>query len=220
MKRKLLAGILVTAFAVIVTPVANAGPVLIPSVLIKEASFSTVQVGSHTATGGCFFEAHRFDLLTSTQFQGKLGDVSVTENAGTPMAGSVTCKILINGSTLAAGPFQFGDNTESVQTGVPHDVSFSSDPVDRVTLCEAVHWVDGTDSGFVCQRATEVTAQQPIVDLVGAVSGVVDPIVCPVFASLAGSYPSSAPPGIVIKPDGDVYIDLLDENLVYDCPPY
>jgi hypothetical protein len=85
-----------------------------------------------------------------------------------------------------------------------------------VELCEEVQYADGFNTGYLCQRAIESTVPpQPIVDFIG----VLDPLVCPAFASLAGSYPLG-PRTLVIKPDGEIYINGGDTNLIYDCPPY
>ncbi|MBV9098885.1 MAG: hypothetical protein JO079_12590 [Frankiaceae bacterium] len=216
MKRKLLAGIVVTALAAFVTPAAHAGPV-VPTTNTFESRFSTLQFGTHTATGGCFYAATNAGLLTSGQYEGVLGDASITQNANIPMGGSVTCKIVVNGSVTVAGPVTFGDGTTSVQAGA-QQIAFTASPFDAVALCEDVRWADGTHSGYVCQASTEVMVPaQVIVDSVGIVGGVVDPIVCPILASLAGGYPSVFPV-VVIQPDGDVYLPIPG-IVVYDCPP-
>ncbi len=52
-----------------------------------------------------------------------------------------------------------------------------------------------------------------------AVDDLIDPIVCPIFASLRGTYPTQEP-NITFRPDGDVGVRAGEYVLIWDCPPY
>jgi len=205
--KRMLAGIVVAAMVAVAAPAASAGPV-IPIVTIQTAHFTSDQLGGDAVTGGCFLAAVKGGLLTSGSFSGVLGDASVTRGAnGLPVAATVSCKVVVNGVTVV-GPTAFG-GAAGVEAGV-NQIAYTAFKGDLVALCESV---DG--SAFTCQAVAEINAPPPVVtDLVDTVSGIVDPIVCPILVSLAGNYAV-----VVIRTDGD--IDLVIPSVrLYDCPPY
>jgi len=222
MKRIFVLAAAIGASAIVV-PAANAKPVL-HHATVQAARFSSAQAtsGGDTATGGCFFLADSSDVrfLTGVSYTGVIGDASVTrDSAGRPIGATVTCDIRVNGNTYPGTQHAF-PGAQGAQAGV-EQLAYTAIPGDFVSLCEDVHFSDGSDTGLVCLAATEVTTPAPVVDdLLDVVFGPVDAIVCPVLRSLAGSYPGPSSPNIVIAPDGDVYIDPIDANKIYDCPPY
>jgi hypothetical protein len=212
-KRKLLMGTVVIAMAIFGTTVANAGPVP-PTVNVMTArSASTSSSAGDTLSGGCFFLADKVPVVTAGQFQGAIGDASVSRApGGAPTLAAVTCSIRVNGVTQAGTTYTYPTTGMSdVQTGA-NPMGFNAISGDTVTLCEHVVFQDGSTSDL-CVAATEIT-DQPVIDLVGFVGGVIDPIVCPILSRLAGSY------GLVtIGSDGDIFIDTPVSLRVYDCPP-
>jgi hypothetical protein len=223
MKKTLVfAAALITA-GTIVAPAANARLVF-RYATVQTARFASAHAttGADTATGGCFFAAAISDVrfATGVVYQGVLGDASVTQDgAGNPIGATVTCQVRVNGNFDPATQKVFS-GPSGVQAGVAQ-LMYTALPGDFVSLCEDVHFADGTDTGLVCQAATEIkNPPQGITDTLDTVFDlVVDPIVCPVLRSLAGTYPLVVRT-LVIELDGDVYINGGDQTFIYDCPPY
>jgi hypothetical protein len=179
--------------------------------------------------GGCGFDTNEQATLTGGQNVGVIYDLSVTATGGVPalpMDATVTCWIDVN-SAVAPGT-QFSYSGAGVQAGVDR-ISFAAGPGDLVALCESVAFADGTTRPVDCGGGDPTFPPQEIIDTLNLIFdtingvlddaySVVDPVICPVLTSLAGSYGP-----ITIKPDGDVYVPdplVLLGGPVYDCPPY
>jgi hypothetical protein len=172
-----------------------------------------------TIGGGCGYGPLVYVAGSTAPLESVIYDESTTQNVGgAPIQATVHCWIDVNGiaqsdSNLYASGFgaQEGNKPYAVRA-TPYDV---------VQVCEAVqfdpdpYW---TDEG--CADVTTIQAPpQAIVDLINFImdtidnlpTQVVDPTLCPILKSLAGTYGP-----ITIDPSGDVYFG----KLIYDCPPY
>lgn len=237
--KKTLVWVATVAVAALVVPVAHAGPPYHTTTAMTARIASASSSAGDTATGGCFFVTDKTFGPLGSQDTGVIGDLSLTRDAaGRPTAATVTCKIEINGVDAYGTTQQYSGpvpataarSTVETSTGVEFGVTqiaIDAFEGDSVVLCESVTFADDHSStGWVCQSATEITVpSQGILDLLSSVFAIADPIVCPILAAHAGSYGVDVfgdgfVEGITIKRDGDVYIRILDDNLVYDCPPY
>jgi hypothetical protein len=229
-----LVGFGAVAVAVVAGPAASAGPILQTEQIWTARIDSASSTAGDTATGGCFFVSQKpYAILTP--YEGLLGDFSFTRDPnGHPTNATVSCRVEVNGGIVATASFtnsltgaalSAAEASTGIETGAPVDIFVPATDSDIVSLCEDVQFEDGSSSGWFCQSATEITAPagaipQVLDDVFG---GIVDPAVCPTLRSLAGSHTVPVgpfAPGVLIKPDGDVVIIVLDQNPVYDCPPY
>jgi len=219
--KKMLVATTMLGLAAIVAPVANAEPVFHTTTVMTARIDSASSSAGDTLAGGCYFLTDLpFGPLATRINQGVIGDVSASRNAaGLPTGATVTCEILVNG-VLAFGTRNAYPGADGVQAGV-NQIEFTASSTDSVGLCEQVTFADGSTVPLFCQAATSSQLPpQAVIDLIdGVFAGTVDPIVCPELRSLAGSYTIDGF-GVVITTGGDIYIDLLDQNFVYDCPPY
>jgi hypothetical protein len=202
MRRALLAGAAL-GLSVIVAPVAHADS---PDSIHGGCSFDTVV----DATGANVGVAY---------------DASVTTDAGgAPIGATVTCWIQVNG--IEAPGTRFSYTGVGAQAGA-NPISFTADSTDTVAQCQEVAYADGSTEPTACTLSTTLVLPPECFltgcDVLGTIQrffvSTVDPVVCPVLAQLAGSYPG----GVTIDPTGDVSVpDPLDLGLnpVYDCPPY
>lgn len=215
MKRVLLAALALSATAIAVPAPASAAS------------------GSDTVRRGCFFDTDSQATVTGGQNVGVIGDVSVTtDGSGAPTFARVTCWIIVDG--VEAPGTRITASGTGVQAGAT-TVSFAAGDSELVQLCQQVVYGDGTiDTQCPIPLGDQNWPPGWFVDTVSAVLDVVnsvgaeltaaevayvDPVVCPVFAQLAGSYPG----GVTVAPDGDLYLpDPLDLWIgpFWDCPPY
>jgi hypothetical protein len=183
---------------------------------------------SNVMHGGCFYDTDENDLVTGGQNVGVIGDLSVTtDSTGAPTDATVTCWVEVN--YVEAPHTRFSYSGFGVQAGTDR-ISFTAEPWDLVRECQSVAYVDGTSEPATCdppvfiQLPPTICEGCSILEIVfDALNNVfityVDPVVCPVLVSLAGTYPG----GVTIAPDGDVFVPDplgLQPNPVYDCPPY
>lgn len=172
-----------------------------------------------TISGGCDYGPLIYTGGSSAPLESVLYDESTTQNAGgAPISATVHCWIDVNGShqtdsDLYAGGFGAQEGNE------PYTVRAT--PYDVVDVCEEVRF--GLDTYWTqvgCHSVTTLQAPpQQVIDLINSLldtvnnlpTQVIDPILCPILASLAGTYGP-----ITIDPTGDVYFG----KLIYDCPPY
>lgn len=194
-----------------------------------------------TLKGGCGFDTNQQATVTNGENQGEIYVTALSQEAsGTPSTATVACWIDVNGSE------QPGTRLTVTANGViagEQQISYSSVDGDIVTECQQVTFADGStwtaadgNVGVDCPAATEVQIPpQAVIDLINTVfdtlNGVfaslnpilestVDPLVCPVLASLG---PQSVGGIVTIGADGDIDVQdplgVLIVN-VYDCPPY
>lgn len=165
------------------------------------------------------------------------GPLVVANDDGTPATARLICTIQDGGRTHADPDFASATSAETTgvvalpPTLLQGPPTFPNDP----HLCSQLHFADGTDlywnaseitgrewttdptvicAGFVCPGdGCECSIETGCPDDDDPFVTVVDPIVCPVFASLAPGVP-----GVVdIEAEGDVA--LLGAPF-WDCPPY
>jgi hypothetical protein len=122
---------------------------------------------------------------------------------------SATCDLYVNGTpqgTIATAP-----QADGVTAGA-NPTTFTANRGDWVEVCTTVH-VNG-EYHQSCATATETqVVPQPVLDLLDAALGPLDPIICTTFYPLAPGIP-----GVVdVSPSGDV--SILGAEM-YDCPPY
>ncbi|MDQ1686431.1 MAG: hypothetical protein QOC82_3168 [Frankiaceae bacterium] len=199
MKRRLLAavGVVTTLFGVMPSAHAN---------------------GSDTLRGGCYYDTVDKPVGDTTEYDGVVGDYSVTTDSdGLPIGATVTCWLEVNG--IEAPGTRFDYSGDGVQFG-SHPASYHAEVDDQVDECRTIAYADGTTDPATCFIATTVKippeCECSILELVLAA---LDSAACPQLVGLAGTYPA----GVTIEPDGDVYIPdplSLGLNPVYDCPPY
>lgn len=181
----------------------------------------------NVVNGGCSFETQGDPSTTGEhQYVGLMYDVSVTTTRGfprTPIGATVTCWIEINEVVVPGTVHSYGDlpGLTGVQAGGDR-VTFSAGDDDLVFECESVSFADGSMLTPPCPTPLGPFIFPPpvVTDLLDDIFTVaVDPAVCPVLASQAGSYPE----GVTIGPDGDLTVPDptgLGWGRLYDCPPY
>jgi len=182
--------------------------------------------GSDSFTGGCFFDTDEQATATGGRNVGIIGDLSVTTDSNNaPTFATMSCWIEVNG--VEAPGTRLSASGTGVQAGIA-TISFAAGDGDWIAECEQVVYADGTsDWGCPINHGEGQLPPQFVLDALGFVLDTVtaaeiayvDPAVCPVFVQLAGSYPA----GLVIAPDGDVYLPdpfALGINPFWDCPPY
>jgi len=188
--------------------------VLLGSVLAAPAAHAAAD----TIHGGCLVVVADLHSVTNFATNGFLVDASITrDDAGMPIAATVTCWIQVNGVESAGT--RFASSGPGVQVGLKQ-VVFVLDQTDSVAVCERVAYADGTTASS-CAAPSEVgVPPQLVFDTIHSAFETVDPVVCPVLAANAGNYPA----GLDVSSTGDVVftdpLDLLEAIVVYDCPPY
>jgi hypothetical protein len=183
-----------------------------------------------TLKGGCGFNTDENAVATNGANQGKIYVAAVSqEAAGTPSTATVSCWIDVNG--VEQGGTRLTVTANGVIAG-QQDITYSSVTGDSVNECQQVTFADGStwtakdgNVGTDCPAATEITlppqavidALNAIFDALNGVLSLVDPTICPVLASLAGTYGP-----VVIDSTGDTWVNdgLGLIGKVYDCPPY
>jgi hypothetical protein len=153
--------------------------------------------------------------------------------------GTITCTIQVGGATHADannGASASATGTNGFTYLSPTLVSYSSPPLTPVYLCTqfndgsvTYYWDDTTGTwttsasstcGLAISGGTSDPVFDPIFDLIDTIldllttveKDVIDPAVCPVLATLAGSYGP-----ITINAQGDIFIN---GEAFWDCPPY
>ena len=198
MKRILISGLVAAATATAFTVAGGAGA-----------------AGSDVIHGGCFFDTNSQATATNGSYVGVIGDRSVTTTGDTPPAligATVTCTITVNSAPAVSE--SYGDvGVAGVQAG-SNQISFTAADDDVVALCTHVDFADGTSSDN-CNGA--ISLQIPPQEVIDLLNSTVDPLVCPVLASHAGTYGP-----VTIDSTGDVTIPdpVGGLNPIYDCPPY
>lgn len=173
--------------------------------------------------GGCGWESAP-RTGGATTWEGVMYDHSVTtDSTGVPTGATVTCWIAVNG--VEAPGTRFSYSGFAVQAGVDR-FSFTAEDFDPIQLCQQVTYADGSSGKYDgCDGALifyfpprNVTDILDIIDgdIDNAYVSVIDPLVCPELARLAGTYGP-----VTITPDGDVEVpDPLGlwDGPMYDCP--
>jgi hypothetical protein len=173
-----------------------------------------------TIGGGCGYGPLIYLAGSSSPLESVIYDESYTRNAGgTPIAATAHCWIDVNGSHRGDSDL-YASGLGAQEGNKPYVVNATQ--YDVVQVCEAVQF--GTDTYWTdegCRGVTTLQAPpQAIIDLINSImdtinnlpTQVVDPILCPILSSLAGTYGP-----ITIDPTGDVY---YGGKVIYDCPPY
>lgn len=135
-----------------------------------------------------------------------------------PISGA--CEIRINGVSQ-------GVVAQATGTGVAiaaSTVQYQASPTDVVELCTHTD-VNGESSVECAQTTSEQEIPQPVVDLLFAIGdtvspvlwGNLNPVICPVLATIARDVTTTNTLPVRIGPDGDVY---LFGALAHDCAPY
>jgi hypothetical protein len=175
-----------------------------------------------TLKGGCGYQGAGGSLITPGTNQGVIYDLSVSqEGNGGPSFATVECWINVNG--IKQNSTDLTASGTGVQAG-QRVASFNAFDTDAVALCTKVTFAlgDGTPGWTDCPALTEFQIPpQAIIDLLTSVQfEFVNPIVCPVLASLA---PLNVANVLLVQPGGDVYLSRPlggGYYWVYDCPPY
>jgi len=205
-----------------------AGLALGVSVLVAPAAHAANPDVFH---GDCFYDVVEHPPATGDDlYTGVIGDRSRTTTGDfppAPIGAIVTCWIEINGVVAPGTTHSYGDiaGIPGVQAGAD-PISVTAVAGDWWMLCHRVDFADGTTQSE-CESPVniQIPPECPLgtCDLIGTINRlfikVIDPVVCPALAQLAGSYPG----GVTIDPTGDVSIPDplgLGINPVYDCPPY
>jgi len=184
-----------------------------------------------TLKGGCGFNTDQNAVVTNGQNQGVIYVAALSQEAsGAPSTATVACWIDVNGVE------QPGTRITKTDNGVIADsaqITFSSVDGDQINECQQVTFADGStwtaadgNVGVDCPAADEFEIPPPIffdtLDTIfdavnGVLIAVVDPVICPVLKTLAGTYGP-----VEINSEGDVIVNdpLGLIGKVYDCPPY
>ncbi|HVF05338.1 MAG TPA: hypothetical protein VNA20_10885 [Frankiaceae bacterium] len=170
-----------------------------------------------THDGRCEFQPFNQNEVTGSGFGGFLyAAVTLRSDdvAANPVTATVTCSLVVDGHTAA--------QRAATGTGAVVVIGYDTPPWgDRFEVCTVVDFADATPTATECVPwEPEQIPPQVVVEEVGEaldrisnlVWRLVDPILCPLLASLA---PVDGP--LVINEQGDVY---LDGEPVWDCPPY
>jgi hypothetical protein len=169
---------------------------------------------TYQSHGGCTFNANSQAQVTQPNtYVGYLAARVTTTHADAPHAATVDCYLYVNG--VAVDHLFVAGTPAGVEAGAK-TTTFVAAPADVVSLCTTVTYNNG--SGPVdtfCGNA--ITIQIPPQAVIDLLNGTLDPLLCPILASLAGTYGP-----ITIDNTGDVTInpDPLGLNPIYDCPPY
>lgn len=142
-------------------------------------------VAQQTLTGG------------STTYVGVLYGYAVFGDGGTH---TLRCYVAVDGAEQSSTPTQVG--TGAVATA--GEATFSALPEATVVECLEI------DGATVNCHPFDMIAIGPVPGL----GDVIDPILCPLLASLA----PGVPPFVNIQFDGD--LSLFTTGKLYDCPPY
>jgi hypothetical protein len=160
--------------------------------------------------GGCTFSANNQDQVTQPNtYVGVLGARVVTTHNNAPYSADVYCELTVNG--VYADSLTVPGTAAGVEVGAKN-TSFVAASGDVVQLCTTVNFPTPQTT---CGNA--ITVQVPPQEVIDLLNNTFDPLICPILASLAGTYGP-----ITIDSTGDVTItpDPLGLNPIYDCPPY
>ncbi|MDQ1748602.1 MAG: hypothetical protein QOD07_2865 [Frankiaceae bacterium] len=114
-------------------------------VLVPAASANSA---GDTIRGGCYAYAVSNAVATNGQYEGVMGDNSVTTDAtGAPTAATVTCAIQVNG---IESPSSHSFSGAGVQAG-QDQVVYSASPTDDVEVCQYVTYADGSTEAASCK---------------------------------------------------------------------
>lgn len=153
-------------------------------------------------------------------YTGLMYDTSVTTDpTGRPTYATVSCWVMVDNAEVPGTRSTYSGF--GVQFGA-RPLSFAAGEFDVIQYCESVVFADGTTGPeFPCGDPNLTVPPPVVIDVLDVVFGditpVVDPVVCPKLAGLAGVYGP-----VTIGPDGDVYVDdpFALIGRIYDCPPY
>ena len=178
---------------------------------IVATSAPAASAATNTITGGCFLVAGANRTGTNGQTGGFIGGISRTTIGAT-----VTCWVNVNGIEAPGTRFSY-PGSNGVQSGA-WQVSYTASDTDSVTECQSVAYDDGSTSPTICFAVTTIQAPpQAVIDLVNLVTSAVNPVFCPVLASLAGNY---GPVSIASNGSVNVADPLgLGYNPVANCGP-
>jgi hypothetical protein len=183
--------------------------------MLKKLMFAGVAVGmmalnapiAHAAVvrSGCGFDTIAQETATGGQdtFTGGAYGYAIFDDQGTH---TLRCYVTVDGGEVASTPT--GSGTGVVTTAGTVTYTTSSTDVD---LCTEI---DGVTTSCGDATLTQIPPQE-VIDLLDSIEiGIVDPLVCPILASL-----SPGVPGVVdITPEGDT--TLVGVGPFWDCPPY
>jgi hypothetical protein len=118
---------------------------------------------------------------------GVIGTASVTtDNKLNPTNATVTCSIKVNSTLAPVTTNSFSGNGAQADAAI---VTYQAGSFDSVELRETVTYADGTTNPDVCNGVvSNVIPPQDVWELVQSILGALDPTVCPIFSSLAGTY--------------------------------
>jgi len=181
-----------------------------------------------THHGGCFFNTDENAVATNGQNQGVIGDLSTTQDAsGAPTGATVTCTITVNNLPQVSKSY----TGVGVQAG-SDQIVFTASETDSVQLCETITYADNSTESSCADSTNQQIPPQQVIDALNGIFDTldafeiqnVDPVVCPVLATLGNTIPGGGVAGVLqISKDGDVYVAdplSLGLNPFYDCPPY
>jgi hypothetical protein len=176
--------------------------------------------GKHHSSGGCYFDANSQAQVTQPDtYVGVLGARVVTTDNNAPDPADVYCDLQINGVPGSGDTLSVACTATGVEVG-QKQTTFVAHPGDVVTLFTTITDCDEpsvTDTFGGPSTDLQIPPQQ-VIDLLDALFiGTIDPLTCPVLASLHGTYGP-----ITIGLDGDITIspDPLGLNPIDNCPPY
>lgn len=179
--------------------------------------------------GDCGFDSSTEPITTTGTHTGSIGVTSVTTTGYADprlIGATVTCWIEVNGSVAPGTTHSYGDflGIAGLHYGSDPASFTTTDVLDNVQVCETIAYADSTTDTHCIYNDLVLpsTRQQQYIRHVGTtVFAILDPAVCSQLAPHAGSYPG----GVMIGPDGDLYLGIPDPldlglNPTYDCPPY
>jgi hypothetical protein len=158
--------------------------------------------------GGCFAVLVDIPEITNSAFVGLIGDASVTTDRASnqPSGATVTCQLQVNNAVVTPGT---ATATGTGVQAVVQQAALVAAESDIVEICQQVQYADGSSDPSSCRTLTSAKVLPNAVrDLA---ESLLDPVLCPLLASLRGTYGP-----VAIGADGDVKVA---SQRVVDCPP-
>jgi hypothetical protein len=185
---------------------------MLKKIMLAASAVALMAIGAPTAhaavvRSGCGFDSLSQDTATGQNtFTGGAYGYAIFDDQGTH---TLRCYVTVDGVPAPGGSTTPGSGTGFVATAGP--VTYTAADGASVDLCTEI---DGVTVGCGAATLTQIPPQE-VIDLLDSLEiGLVDPLVCPVLASL-----SPGVPGVIdIAPEGDV--TLVGLGGFWDCPPY
>lgn len=177
-----------------------------------------VHAAQAAAVGGdCGFNTIAQETATGGQdtFTGVAYGYAVSDSGNV----SVYCEVRVDGDAVASTP----SGAAGAVSATAGQVTYTATDTQDVYLCAVYSGAGG--GGESCGKADSrpPPPPPPVQELVDALAAEVDRILCPTFASLAGTYavglgPLGTVTVLFIAPDGDIYVAGSEQT--WNCPPY